>query len=269
MSKNIELLGKLPDNRPPVKAVIFDFDGTISTLRQGWEEIMEPLMVEMITGNKPASEELVKAVRDFINESTGIQTIYQMEWLENEVRRRKLNPVVHDKWWYKDEYNRRLLDVVNARIEKLDRGELDPGDYLIKGGRELLQALHSMKLDLYIASGTDEKDVVNEVRVLGLLDYFTKVAGAPERRADCSKEAVIRMLMHERGLQGAELLVIGDGKVEIRLGVEAGAITLGVASDEIRREGVNPVKRERLIKAGANAIVGDFTCADEIIALLL
>ncbi len=268
MNGKLELLRELPDNRPPIKAVIFDFDGTISTLRQGWEEIMEPLMIEMITGSQPASEELVKEVRDYINESTGIQTIYQMEWLENEVRRRGLNPVVHDKWWYKDEYNRRLLDIVNTRIERLGRKELDPDDYLIKGSREFLQVLHDMKLDLYVASGTDEQDVVNEVRVLGLLDFFTKVAGAPERRADCSKEAVIRMLMEEKGLKGAELMVIGDGKVEIRLGVEAGAITLGLASDEVKREGVNPIKRERLIKAGANAIVGDFTCASEIISML-
>lgn len=268
MNGNIELIKKLPENRPAIKAVIFDFDGTISTLRQGWEDIMEPLMIEMITGSQPASEELVKEIKDYINESTGIQTIYQMEWLENEVRRRKLNPAVHDKWWYKDEYNRRLLEVVNTRIKRLGRNELDPDDYLIKGSRGFIRTLYGMKLDLYVASGTDEHDVVNEVKTLGLLDYFVKVAGAPERRADCSKEAVIRMLMEERGLKGAELLVIGDGKVEIRLGVEAGAITLGVASDEIRREGVNPVKRERLIKAGANAIVGDFTSSADIISLL-
>ena len=37
----------------PVRAVLFDFDGTISTLRCGWEEVMQPLMVEMISGGKP------------------------------------------------------------------------------------------------------------------------------------------------------------------------------------------------------------------------
>lgn len=46
---------------------------------------------------------------------------------------------------------------------------------------------------------------------------------------------------------------------------EAGARTLGMATDEKARRGVSPVKRERLIRAGAEAIAGDFT---ELEALL-
>ena len=34
-----------------LKAVLFDFDGTISTLRHGWEQTMESLMLEMIAGS--------------------------------------------------------------------------------------------------------------------------------------------------------------------------------------------------------------------------
>ena len=42
--------------RKPVRAVLFDFDGTISTLRCGWEAVMKPLMLEMISGGKPFDE---------------------------------------------------------------------------------------------------------------------------------------------------------------------------------------------------------------------
>ena len=35
-----------------IKHALFDHDGTISTLRQGWETIMEPMMVRAILGNK-------------------------------------------------------------------------------------------------------------------------------------------------------------------------------------------------------------------------
>lgn len=38
--------------RNPVRAVLFDFDGTISTLRCGWESVMKPLMLEMISGGR-------------------------------------------------------------------------------------------------------------------------------------------------------------------------------------------------------------------------
>ena len=56
-----------------IKAAVFDFDGTISTLRCGWEEVMEPLMLECISGEKKASDELVREVRDYIDRSAGIQ----------------------------------------------------------------------------------------------------------------------------------------------------------------------------------------------------
>jgi hypothetical protein len=64
------------------------------------------------------------------------------------------------------------------------------------------------------------------------------------------------------------LAVIGDGKVEMALGREFGAITLGIASDEENRCGINNVKRTRLIKAGAHALTGDFIEKDEILSWL-
>jgi hypothetical protein len=35
-------------------------------------------------------------------------------------------------------------------------------------------------------------------------------------------------------------------------------VAVGVASDEVRRAGVNPVKRARLIEAGADVIIPDY-----------
>ena len=64
--------------RNPVRAVLFDFDGTISTLRCGWESVMKPLMLEMISGGA-WDDALEREVDDYINESAGIQTIHQMK----------------------------------------------------------------------------------------------------------------------------------------------------------------------------------------------
>ena len=89
--------------------------------------------------------------------------------------------------------------------------------------------------------------------------------GAPVGEESCSKERVIRQLLREENLPGSHLAVVGDGKVEIALGREAGARTLGMATDEKAWRGVSPVKRERLIRAGAEAIAGDFA---ELEALL-
>lgn len=265
----MEILSKLPDGRPELKAALFDFDGTISTLRYGWEEIMEPLMLEMIAGPTTADEELIKEVRDYIDQSTGIQTIYQMKWLSDTVERYGKNPgAPDDPWVYKEEYNRRLMEPVQKRKNCLYDNEKSPEDFLIRGSRKLLGALKEKGIEIYVASGTDDPDVKKEAEALGVKEFFKEIAGAPAGRADCSKEAVLRRLIEDKGLRGHEVVVVGDGKVEIALGREVGAITLGVASNELERCGVSSIKRERLVKAGAHAIVGDFEKADEILAWL-
>ena len=49
-----------PDHLPKgkVKAAIFDFDGTFSTLRCGWEKVMRKLMLELISGGKEYGKDL-------------------------------------------------------------------------------------------------------------------------------------------------------------------------------------------------------------------
>ncbi|SFL21738.1 Phosphoglycolate phosphatase, HAD superfamily [Paenibacillus sp. 1_12] len=249
--------------RGPIKAVLFDFDGTLSTLRAGWEEVMVPLFKEMITGSQQLTteeaEKLNEEIIDYIDQSTGIQTIFQMRWLAEKVIEKGWNPNVLGEWEYKAEYNRRLLLQVNDRIRGLQTGVYRPADFLIKGSEQLLELLQQHEIPMYIASGTDHPDVVNEAEVLGVRTFFKEIAGAPVGRADCSKEKVIRELLGHEEFQGKGLAVIGDGKVEIRLAKENGALALGLASDEDKREGMNPIKQERLQAAGADWIAGDFT----------
>ncbi len=265
----MEIIIDLPERRRSLKAVLFDFDGTISTLRQGWEQIMGPFMIEMITGPVPADKELIDKVAEYIDQSTGIQTIFQMKWLAKTVKDYGRNPdAPDDPWWYKAEYNRRLMEPVERRKASIRNSDKRPSDYMILGSRELLDALAKNNIEIYAASGTDHPDVMNEIRALGLEKYFVEVAGAPLGKEDCSKEAVLRKLVSENNLSGSEVAVIGDGKVEIALGREIGAITLGVASDEIKRCGINAAKRKRLMAAGAHAIVGDYGNLDEILGWL-
>lgn len=257
---------RLTDRRPQpgqIKAVLFDFDGTLSTLRCGWEKVMEPMMVEFL------GEGSEQKAADYIDESTGIQTVYQMRWLVQQLELRGKGHPDRDEWWYKDEYNRRLMETVDKRKQDLNTGALQPEAYLIRGSQAFLNRLKNAGLALYVASGTDHQDVVRENKLLKVFDYFTLVQGAPERRADCSKEAVMRMLLAEKGLKGSELVVVGDGKVEIALAAEVGAYGIGVASDELKRFGINPRKASRLRKAGADILIGDFEDTDAVVSWIL
>ncbi len=266
---SLEIIKPLPADRPKIRTAVFDFDGTISTLRCGWEQVMEEVMLEFVGQACELTDGIRAEIRGYIDRSTGIQTIFQMDWFVEYLNRTVPgNRLPDDPWFYKDAYNERLMKIVNERRHQMDLGNLSEEDYLMAGAREFVTALRERGVAICVASGTDDPDVQNEARVLGMAGLFDTLRGAPLRRRDCSKEAVIRDLIESRGLRGGELLVAGDGKVEIELGNEYRAVTLGTATDEIRRRGLNPVKRERLVRAGAHAITGDFTDTGELLRWL-
>lgn len=253
----------------PVKAVLFDFDGTISTLRCGWEKVMKPLMLDWITNFGSYDAALEREVDEYIDESTGIQTIQQMKWLAQMVHSYGANPDASvDPWFYKKEYNNRLMKAISGNIEALETKAKAPDEYLISGSVEFLSALRSKGIEIFVASGTDHKDVVREAAALDVIGYFDEVAGAMEGVEDCSKEKVISDLIDKKHLSGDDFAVIGDGKVEIRLGKEAGARTIGIASNEAERHGIDPIKERRLTAAGADVITSDFTEHKELLAFL-
>ena len=70
-----------------VRYALFDFDGTISVFRHGWEKIMIAVMLESICDGQPASPEIVDEVTQYVDRSTGILTILQMKWLAEVVQR--------------------------------------------------------------------------------------------------------------------------------------------------------------------------------------
>jgi len=251
-----------------IKHAVFDHDGTVSTLRQGWEQVMAPVMIKAILGDKyeTADETLYHQVRnrvlDYIDQSTGIQTIVQMEAMVEMVKEFGLVPgdEIRDKFGYKEIYNDALMELVNKRIEKFKRGELDINDYTIKGALQFLEALRNKGIKLYLASGTDCDDVVAESKALGYAELFDGgIYGSVGDIAKYSKKMVIEKIMTENNLQGSELAVFGDGPVEIRECRKREGIAVAIATDEIRRHGLNPEKRTRLIKAGAHIIVPDFS----------
>lgn len=250
----------------PIRAVLFDFDGTISTLRSGWEQVMRAVMLEMIAGDAPVTDALRSEVDAYIDASTGIQTIFQMQWLCQSIKTYGMNKnMPEDPWYYKDIYNERLMRVVNERRAALENNTAQREQFLIAGSDTLLEALRRKGVELYVASGTDDEDVTAEVSILGLTHYFSRIAGAGYRSLQCSKERTLRDLLQKSGFDGDELLIVGDGKVEIALGREIGAWTIGAATDETRRRGVNPAKQARLKNAGAHAIIGDYLDLDTII----
>ena len=253
-----------------IKHVVFDFDGTISLIRDGWQNIMVPMMVEFLqkeTDTKESKEELENIVVDFVDRLTGKQTIYQMIQLVDEIEKRGGKP--KDPLTYKDEYNKRLLPIVEQRISDLSNGKINPDTLRVPKSYEFLKQLHDMGIKCYLASGTDVEFVKNEAQLLGVAKYLTGgIYGALREYKKFSKEMVIQKILNDYNLSGNELLIIGDGYVEIENAKAVDAIAIGVASVEDNIYNMNADKRERLIRAGADIIINDFREGAELINFL-
>ena len=260
--------------RPGVSArdarvVLFDFDGTLSLIRSGWMNVMVPMMVEILADLKTGESEaqLRALVEDFVWRLTGKETIYQMIALAEAVVARggqALDPLV-----YKKMYLDLLWQKIQNRVEGLRDGQADPEEFLVPGSRGLLERLREKGLKMYLASGTDEIYMKEEARLLGVTQYFDGgVYGALEDYKSFSKAILIQRILSTTEFSGHEFLVFGDGYVEIEEVKTVGGVAVGVASEEPACRRVDEWKRQRLIGVGADYIVPNYLCGDELFSSL-
>ena len=258
LDNEMEILNSdLPRGR--FRSVLFDFDGTLSLIREGWPQIMIPMMVEVLRGTETSEtdSQLTAAVEEFVMRLNGRQTIYQMMQLADEVRKRGGRP--REPLAYKHRYHDLLMQRIDSRLAALQSGDATPEQYTVPGSHAFLEALRQRGLTLYLASGTDLKYVRKEADLLGLSTYFGEhIYGALDDYQNFSKKMVIERILGEHGLRGEELLAFGDGFVEIEEVKRVGGVAVAVASDEVRRQGINAWKRNRLVRAGADIVIPEY-----------
>lgn len=242
-----------------IRFAVFDFDGTVSLIREGWRNIMIPMMVDILaeTPTRETRDELNTVVVDFVDRLTGRQTIYQMIRLAEEVVKRGGLP--EEPLVYKHRYHDMLWERIEGRITGLKNGTLSPESMMVPGVERMLKALRSRDVILFLASGTDLTYVQEEVAALGVVSLFNGgVYGALDQYKQFSKQKLLNDIITAHNLTGSELVVIGDGFVEIEEAQRVGSVAVGVASDEARRCGIDEWKRKRLLEAGADIIIPEF-----------
>jgi len=257
--------------RPEISHVLFDFDGTLSLLREGWPEVMVPMFVEMLPPRPNETESTRRQLAlDDIMRLNGKQTIYQMIQLCERVRERGGQP--REPLWYKREYLRRLDARIGGRIEGLRQGKIQPQQFLVFGARQTLAELKRRGLELYLASGTDEPYVKQEAALLDIDRYFgPRIYGALDDYKSFSKRMVIERILNQNQISGSELLTFGDGYVEVENTREIGGLAVGVASDEAHNGSgrMDQWKQQRLLGAGAHVVIPDYRDASALLQIIL
>jgi len=251
------------------RVCLFDFDGTVSLIRSGWMEVMVPMMVEVLSELQTGESEteLRAVVEDFVWRLTGKQTIYQMIALAGEISKRGGTPC--EPLTYKNMYLDRLHARIQYRLEELRSGAVSPDKYLVPGTRAWIEALRDRGLQLYLASGTDQPYMREEADLLDVARYFDgRVYGALDDYKAFSKKILIERLIAASEFQGSEFLGFGDGYVEIENIKDVGGVAVGVATAEPDCLTIDDWKRQRLAGVGADFIIPNFLCRDELLAAL-
>ena len=257
--------------RPEVTHVVFDFDGTLSLVRAGWPEIMLEMFLEMLPRRAGETDaELRPRLLEDLLRLNGRQTIHQMIQFAGDVAAR--GGVAEKPEWYLAEFTRRLSARIAERSEAIAGGRSGSDEFVVHGGRALLEEMRGRGFKLYLLSGTIERFVRAEAELLGLTEFFgPRLFGGHEDHTRFSKQRVFEQILREEGIAGERLLSFGDGPVEIQNTRELGGLAVAVASDEADNGSgrAHPEKRRQLLAAGAQAVIADYREPGRLLASLL
>jgi len=251
--------------RGPFRAAVFDFDGTMSLIREGWAGIMADLGLELLRGQGLPGDR--NDLEDQMLRLSGKPSIFQMRRLAEVIQERGGTP--GDPEDYLAEFLRRLFAIADVRKEQLASGTVSPDVWAVAGTRAVLDNLRRRGVALYLASGTDLVHVRRESELLKLTDYFGRhVYGPVNDTPDFSKRDVIAMILRDHGIPGEQLLGFGDGYSETVEVKRVGGVAVGLATAEAGVPGLNRMKRDILIELGADVVIPDYAEQDRLVAWL-
>src|SRR6185312_8160254 len=153
--------------RGPYRAALFDFDGTLSLIREGWPRVMIGMMVEILRDRKliqEPEEQLWGDIERFVMALNGHPSIVQMERFAKEVASRGGSP--EPPGVYLQGYLDRLMGVVRKRWDLLSSGRVNATEWVVPNAYAILDNFRSRGMPLFLASGTDLEAVTHEGRLL-------------------------------------------------------------------------------------------------------
>ena len=232
----------------------------------------------------------------FCVESAGLSALTQMEWAirrNQELTNGKFNSQLNSEiisliWKGEEKFEnfdepKEYLDYLNEKTPKLfwvyeqvlnrycrdnnlKKAKENPEEFLIKGSMEFMKYLHNNGVKNYFVTGAvvdksiqPPMGMYEEVLGLGFeigegKDVEDILGSTWDEKIP--KDEVMRRLVKELGIDGKNVLVVGDGRSEISAGVSLGAVTVSILPETAKRQ------RELHTELGTNMIISDYTAED-------
>ena len=230
-----------------LRAVVFDWDGTIDDAIWFWPEVE----ASVITGLGFNNEEAMTIVK----ETSGLSTLARMgvaisKAVDKGIAVTETAEELEIK--AQEEIDRR------AAIEKQSWNEKSP---LIPGIKELLEALNINNIFCYVATADTGERKRRHAENLGLSKYFVNGGIYGGNDPGYTNKLTFLQKLMQGGLNPGQLIMIEDSPSGIKAAKEAGCLAVGLAKDSS--------SREDLINAGADIIInGNYSKLDKILEIL-
>ena len=232
----------------------------------------------------------------FCVESAGLSALTQMEWAirrNQELTKGEYDSAVNSEiialiWKGEEKFEsfdepKEYLDYLNEKTPKLfwvyeqvlnrycrdnnlKKAKENPQEFLIPGSMEFMEYLHKNGVKNYFVTGavvdkSIEPPMGMYEEVLGLGFQIGKGKAVEDILGSTwdekiPKDEVMRRLVKDLGIDGKNVLVIGDGRSEISAGVALGAVTVSILPESAARQ------RELHIELGTNMIIPNYLAED-------
>lgn len=240
--------------------------------------------------------EVLEETDRFCVESAGLSALTQMEWAirrnqeltNGEYNSAQNSEIISLIWKGEEKFEnfdepKAYLDYLNEKTPKLfwvyeqvlnrycrdnnlKKAKENPEEFLIKGSMEFMNYLHEKGIKNYFVTGAVvDKSIQPPMgmyeEVLGLGFEIGEGKAVEDILGSTwdekiPKDEVMRRLVKELGIDGKNVLVIGDGRSEISAGVALGAVTVSILPESAKRQ------RELHCELGTNMIIPDYTAED-------
>lgn len=184
------------------KAIALDFDGVILESAAIKTEAMRVLFA----GHAAHSAEIA-ALHE---RHAGISRYVKFDMIHRDILKTPLAPAAREA------LGRKFSDLVVAKVLACS---------FVPGAREFLEARHR-SLPLFVISGTPDGELAEIVARRGLASYFKGVYGSPRSKAE-----ILRSIFADHGLEGCELIFVGDGLSDFEAARAVGVPFVGRVRD--------------------------------------
>ncbi|MCQ2771126.1 MAG: HAD family hydrolase [Clostridia bacterium] len=272
---------------PPVMSIVLDYVSR-GGVPEGYDSDENVKKLISLAGTKPLPD-----TDKFCVESAGLSALTQMEWairraidfghinidcdkVDNKNKIERIGqgeeifdvPDTDEMRAFLDIHTPRLFKfyekVLNGfcRDKNLELAKTDPDRFIIKGSKKFLQFLKDNGVKNYFVTGAVVErgmGMFEEVETLGYGigpgEVIEDIIGSTWTDK-LPKDVIMENLMKKLGINGEEILVIGDGRAEISAGVNMGALCISRLGKE------EEYKRNLHKKLGTDIIIEDYEDPD-------